>query len=227
MVDPDMPGGCLRRHLLVGGHAYLDSDAFGRVQPAPGAQRAAGPAGQCTQSEFSQAELEQQGRHDRHQPEGLRCGRAARGVRPVEGARGGNQAPDGQAGGEARFGPGRAAHEQHCADTGRAVQREEQQVRPGAAQLHIGAGEAGQALRGDPRGDGREPAQQDILSDGRGSFPRVHVLAGHRSGPQRRKTLKLNTQNPRYQLKLIEGYGAGTAVRQLEYEAILPSVVIR
>jgi len=136
-------------------------------------------------SEFPQAELEQQGRHDRHQPERLRCGRAARGVRPVERARGGNQAPDGQAGGEARFGPGRAAHEQHRAHAGRAVQREEQQVWPGTGQLHVGAGESGQALRGDPRGDGREPAQQDVLGDGRGSFPRLRVLAGHRSDLRR------------------------------------------
>jgi len=121
-------------------------------------------------SEFPQAELEQQGRHDRHQPERLR---------------GGNQAPDGQAGGEARFGPGRAAHEQHRAHAGRAVQREEQQVWPGTGQLHVGAGESGQALRGDPRGDGREPAQQDVLGDGRGSFPRLRVLAGHRSDLRR------------------------------------------
>jgi hypothetical protein len=42
--------------------------------------------------------------------------------------------------------------------------------------------------------DGREPAQQDVLGDGRGSFPRVHVLTGHRSGRQRWTTLKLIIQ---------------------------------
>jgi hypothetical protein len=85
----------------------------------------------------------------------------------------------------------RAADEQYRADSRRAVQRQEQQVRPGAGQLHVGPGEPGQALRGYSRGDRREPAEQDVLGHRRGPFPRVGVLSGHGPGPQQCITLKL------------------------------------
>jgi hypothetical protein len=98
----------------------------------PHAQLAARSVRQRAQPEFPQAELEQKGRDDGHQPERLGGGRAVRGVRPVEGARGSDQTPDGQAGSQARFSPSGAADEQHRTNAGRAVERQEEQVRPGA-----------------------------------------------------------------------------------------------
>src|SRR4029077_205304 len=90
------------------------------------------------------------------------------------------------------FGPGRAADEEHRADTGRAVERQEQQVRPRAGQLHVGTGETCQALRGDTGGDARESAEQDVLGCGCCSFLRLGTLAGHRSDPEYAVTSKLN-----------------------------------
>jgi hypothetical protein len=112
--------------VLVGGHVELDPETFGRVDPAQGAQLAVGPVLQRTQPEFAQAELEEDGRYDRHQAERLRSGRAAGCVCPVEGAGGSDQAPDGKPGGQARLGSRGAAREQHGADAGRAVEREEE-----------------------------------------------------------------------------------------------------
>ena len=182
-VDPDPAGSFLRRHLLVGGHAELNPEALGRAQPPQRAQRAVGQVSRA-QPHFPQAELEQQRGDDRHQPERLGRGRTAGRMRPVEEAAGGDQAPHGQPGRQARLGPRGPAHQQHRADSRRAVQREEQQVRPGPAKTHVRAGETHQALRGDAGRSRREPAEQHILSYGRYGLPCTRMLARHASASQ-------------------------------------------
>ena len=136
------------------------------------------------QPHFPQAELEQQRGDDRHQPECLGRGRTAGRMRPVEEAAGGDQAPHGQPGRQARLGPRCPAHQQHRADSRCAIQREEQQVRPGPAESHVRAGETHQALRGDAGRSRREPAEQHILGRGRYRLPCTRMLARHASASQ-------------------------------------------
>ena len=177
-VDPDPAGSFLRRYSLVGGHAELDPDTLGRAHPPQGVQRAVCPV-RCAQPHFPQAKLEQQRGDDRHQSERLGRGRTAGRVRPVEEAAGGDQAPHGQPGRQARLGPRCPAHQQHRADSCCTIEREEQQVRPGAAESHIRAGETHQALRGDAGRSGCEPAEQHVLGRGRYRLPCTRVLARH------------------------------------------------
>ena len=133
---------------------------------------------------FPQAELEQQRGDHGHQPECLGRGRTAGRMRPVEEAAGGDQAPHGQPGRQARLGSRCAAHQQHRADSRCAIQREEQQVRPGPAESHVRAGETHQALRGDAGRSRREPAEQHVLGRRRYRLPCTRVLARHASASQ-------------------------------------------
>ena len=176
-VDPDAAGGGLGGDLVIGGQPQLDADPFGRVQPAQRGQPPVGPA--RPQLEFPQRELEQDGRDHRHEAERLRGGRAPRGVREVEGRGGGDQAPHGQAGRQAGFGSRGPAGQQDRAHPGRAVQGQEQQVRPWPGQAHVVAGEPGQALGADPGGHAREPAEQHVLGGRRSRLPAARA-AGHR-----------------------------------------------
>jgi len=108
-VDPDPAGSFLRRHLLVGGHAELDPEAFGRAEPPQRAERAVCPVRRAL-PHFLQAELEQQRGDDWHEPECLGRSRTAGCMRPVEEAAGGDQAPHGQPGRQTRLGPCCPAH---------------------------------------------------------------------------------------------------------------------
>ena len=164
LLGPDAAGGRLSRDVLVGREQPLHADALGRIQPAHRGHLPVCPARRPL-PQFPQGELEQDGADDGHQPERLGGTGAVRRVGPVEAGGGGDQAPDGQAGREPGFGPRGAPGQQHGADAGRAVQGQEQQIRPGSGQAHVFPREPGQALGGDPGGDGGEPAEQQVLGD--------------------------------------------------------------
>ena len=176
LLGPDAAGGCLRRHVLVGGEHPLHADALGRVQPAHRPDLPVCPA-RCRCRSSRRVNSNRTARDDGHQRERLGGAGAVRRVGAVEAGGGRDQAPDGQAGREPGFGPRGAAGQQHGADAGRAVQGEEQQVRPGSGQAHVVAGEPGQALGGDPGGDGGEPAEQQVLGGRRRRLPRVRPAA--------------------------------------------------
>ena len=179
LLGPHPAGRGLRRQVLVGGERPLHPEPLDGVQPAHRPDPPVGAA-RLALAQFAQGELEQDGGDDGHHRERLGGAGPVRRVAGVEGGGGRDQPPDGQAGAEPRLVPRGAARQQHGADAGRAVQGEEQQVRPGAGQAHVRAGEPGQALGGDPGGDRGEPAEQQVLEGRRRYLPRRRPPAHRR-----------------------------------------------
>jgi len=168
-LHPDPAGGCLGGQRLVDRQQHLHPDPLGRPQPPQRGQPALGRAGRVPR--LPQRELEQHRGDDRHQRE-RRPGAGVVGcVRPVERAGRRDQAPHRQPGRQRRLTARRAAHQQHRAQPGGAVQRAPQQVGPQARQPHVAAGEPDQAVRRDRRRDRGEPEQQPVLRDRGGRLP--------------------------------------------------------
>jgi len=179
-VDPDPAGSFLRRYPLVGGHAELDPDALGRrshrsafsVRSARFAVRS-----RISRRQNSNSSAAITGISPNASGAAGRLGACVQ-LKKLLAATRPHTASRGARPGSARAAP---AHQQHRADSCRAIEREEQQVGPGPRRAMFERAKPTRPCAEMPAAVDANPAEQRVLGRGRYCLPCTRVLARHAS----------------------------------------------